>query len=183
MTILILGGTAEARQLAAALVADGVAVISSLAGRVSTPSLPAGRVRVGGFGGPDGLADYVRREHAVRRGGCDPPLRSDDHQERSAGGEPYRCAVDPAGASRLAGTPALPFVDLGDRRRCGTCRCRVSPPAIPHDGTAVAARLSSLGRSPRASPAGRSAQCLTAANAGTSSFPEDRTATPPSARS
>jgi precorrin-6A/cobalt-precorrin-6A reductase len=64
MTILILGGTAEARQLAAALVADGVAVISSLAGRVSTPSLPAGRVRVGGFGGPDGLADYVRREHA-----------------------------------------------------------------------------------------------------------------------
>ena len=64
MTVLILGGTAEARQLAAALVADGVEVISSLAGRVSTPSLPAGRVRVGGFGGPDGLADYLRREHA-----------------------------------------------------------------------------------------------------------------------
>jgi precorrin-6A/cobalt-precorrin-6A reductase len=62
MTILILGGTAEARQLAAALVADRVAVISSLAGRVNTPNLPAGRVRVGGFGGPDGLADYLRRE-------------------------------------------------------------------------------------------------------------------------
>ncbi|HET9563602.1 MAG TPA: precorrin-6A/cobalt-precorrin-6A reductase, partial [Mycobacterium sp.] len=42
MTILILGGTAEARQLAASLVADGVDVISSLAGRVSTPSLPPG---------------------------------------------------------------------------------------------------------------------------------------------
>ena len=64
MTILILGGTAEARQLAAALVADGVDVISSLAGRVSSPSLPAGRVRVGGFGGVDGLADYLRREPA-----------------------------------------------------------------------------------------------------------------------
>jgi precorrin-6A/cobalt-precorrin-6A reductase len=63
MTILILGGTAEARQLAAALVADGVDVISSLAGRVSTPNLPAGRVRVGGFGGAGGLADYLRREH------------------------------------------------------------------------------------------------------------------------
>ena len=64
MTILILGGTAEARQLAAALVADGVDVISSLAGRVGAPNLPPGRVRVGGFGGAGGLADYLRREHA-----------------------------------------------------------------------------------------------------------------------
>ena len=63
MTVLILGGTAEARQLAAALAADGVDVISSLAGRVGTPNLPAGRVRVGGFGGAGGLADYLRREH------------------------------------------------------------------------------------------------------------------------
>ena len=65
MTILILGGTAEARQLAAALVADGVDVISSLAGRVGAPNLPPGRVRVGGFGGAGGLADYLRREHGV----------------------------------------------------------------------------------------------------------------------
>ncbi len=62
MTILILGGTAEARQLAATLVADGVAVISSLAGRVSTPSLPPGKVRVGGFGGVAGLAEYLREQ-------------------------------------------------------------------------------------------------------------------------
>jgi precorrin-6A/cobalt-precorrin-6A reductase len=64
MTILILGGTTEARQLAAALVADGIDVISSLAGRVRTPSLPAGRVRVGGFGGVNGLAEFLRREPA-----------------------------------------------------------------------------------------------------------------------
>ena len=64
MTIVILGGTAEARQLAAALVANGVDVISSLAGRVSAPSLPPGRVRVGGFGGVDGLAEHLRHEHA-----------------------------------------------------------------------------------------------------------------------
>jgi precorrin-6A/cobalt-precorrin-6A reductase len=62
MTILILGGTAEARELAAALVAGGLVVISSLAGRVNSPNLPPGGVRVGGFGGADGLADYLRRQ-------------------------------------------------------------------------------------------------------------------------
>ena len=60
MTIVILGGTAEARQLASVLVADGVDVVSSLAGRVRSPSLPPGRVRVGGFGGVDGLTEYLR---------------------------------------------------------------------------------------------------------------------------
>ena len=68
MTILILSGTAEARQLAAILVADQVDVISSLAGRVSSPSLPPGRVRVGGFGGADGLAEYLR-DHQVTAAG------------------------------------------------------------------------------------------------------------------
>ena len=64
MTIMILGGTAEARQLAAVLVANGVDVISSLAGRVNAPNLPPGRVRVGGFGGSDGFAECLRQEHA-----------------------------------------------------------------------------------------------------------------------
>jgi precorrin-6A/cobalt-precorrin-6A reductase len=64
VTILILGGTAEARQLAAVLVAEGVDVISSLAGRVNAPNLPPGRRRVGGFGGADGLANYLRQIHA-----------------------------------------------------------------------------------------------------------------------
>ncbi|WP_232211829.1 precorrin-6A/cobalt-precorrin-6A reductase, partial [Saccharomonospora halophila] len=50
--MLILGGTSEARALAAALVADGVPVTSSLAGRVARPRMPEGEVRVGGFGGP-----------------------------------------------------------------------------------------------------------------------------------
>jgi precorrin-6A/cobalt-precorrin-6A reductase len=62
--ILILGGTAEARELAAALDRDGVPVISSLAGRVARPRLPAGEVRIGGFGGPDALAVWLR-EHDV----------------------------------------------------------------------------------------------------------------------
>jgi precorrin-6A/cobalt-precorrin-6A reductase len=57
--VLILGGTGEARELAAALVAGGVAVTSSLAGRVARPRLPDGEVRIGGFGGPDGLARWL----------------------------------------------------------------------------------------------------------------------------
>jgi precorrin-6A/cobalt-precorrin-6A reductase len=62
--VLILGGTAEARALAAALVGAGMPVISSLAGRVRDPALPAGEVRIGGFGGVAGLAAWIA-EHGV----------------------------------------------------------------------------------------------------------------------
>jgi len=57
--ILVLGGTAEARELAGALDADGVDVTTSLAGRVARPRLPPGRIRVGGFGGEDALAQWL----------------------------------------------------------------------------------------------------------------------------
>jgi precorrin-6A/cobalt-precorrin-6A reductase len=61
--VLILGGTAEARALAAELAADpGVRVVSSLAGRVTNPCLPVGEVREGGFGGPEGLAAWLVAE-------------------------------------------------------------------------------------------------------------------------
>lgn len=55
MRVLILGGTSEARELAARLVDAGLDVTSSLAGRVSQPRLPVGNVRIGGFGGVEGL--------------------------------------------------------------------------------------------------------------------------------
>ncbi|MER5360654.1 cobalt-precorrin-6A reductase [Streptomyces sp. NPDC002785] len=62
--ILILGGTTEARQLAAELTGPGgdatVRITTSLAGRVARPRMPAGDVRIGGFGGPQGLADWLR---------------------------------------------------------------------------------------------------------------------------
>jgi precorrin-6A/cobalt-precorrin-6A reductase len=62
-TVLVLGGTGEARALAAALDGrPGVRVISTLAGRIANPRLPVGEVRVGGFGGPDGLAAYLEAE-------------------------------------------------------------------------------------------------------------------------
>lgn len=63
--ILVLGGTTEARELATGLVArPGVRVTSSLAGRVARPGALAGDVRIGGFGGAEGLADWLR-EHRV----------------------------------------------------------------------------------------------------------------------
>ncbi|MFD7160747.1 cobalt-precorrin-6A reductase [Kribbella sp. NPDC059898] len=59
MRILLLGGTGEARELARLLVADGIEVISSLAGRTTSARLPEGEVRVGGFGGVDGLIAWL----------------------------------------------------------------------------------------------------------------------------
>lgn len=60
--VLILGGTGEARALAARLAAAGHHVVTSLAGVTSAPRLPAGNVRTGGFGGIDGLADWLKAE-------------------------------------------------------------------------------------------------------------------------
>ncbi|MEO5873988.1 MAG: cobalt-precorrin-6A reductase [Streptosporangiaceae bacterium] len=62
-SVLVLGGTGEARRLADLLtVRPDLRVVSSLAGRVREPRLPAGEVRVGGFGGPEGLAHWLRAE-------------------------------------------------------------------------------------------------------------------------
>ncbi|QKT11565.1 cobalt-precorrin-6A reductase [Rhodococcus sp. W8901] len=59
--VLVLGGTRDARDLAARLDADpAVSVTSSLAGRVRDPVLPVGDVRIGGFGGVDGLAEWLQ---------------------------------------------------------------------------------------------------------------------------
>lgn len=63
-TLLILGGTADARALAAGVRArlPGTRVVTSLAGRTAAPSLPEGEVVTGGFGGAAGLVDYLRTE-------------------------------------------------------------------------------------------------------------------------
>ncbi len=65
MRVLILGGTAEARDLARRLVESGAQVMSSLAGRVPNPRLPVGPVRIGGFGGVEGLAAEAAAYDAV----------------------------------------------------------------------------------------------------------------------
>ena len=60
--ILILGGTGEAAALARAALArfgDGVEVTTALAGRTRRPGPIPGEVRIGGFGGAAGLAEYL----------------------------------------------------------------------------------------------------------------------------
>jgi len=66
--LLILGGTAEAASLAQAALArfgDRIAVTTSLAGRTERPAKLAGQVRIGGFGGAEGLVAYLAAEHVA----------------------------------------------------------------------------------------------------------------------
>ena len=66
MRALILGGTGDANQLADRFVRGKIDAIYSYAGRTQIPldhSLPT---RIGGFGGVEGLADFVRTERITQ---------------------------------------------------------------------------------------------------------------------
>ena len=59
--LLVLGGTAEAAELTARLAGDDrLETVTSLAGLTRLPNVGAGYVRRGGFGGPDGLAAFLK---------------------------------------------------------------------------------------------------------------------------
>lgn len=93
--VVILGGTEQARLLAAGLAArPGVRVVSTLAGRVASPRLPAGEVRIGGFGGPGGLAEWLRRERVEAIVDATHPFAE-------------RISASAQEAARLAGVPLL----------------------------------------------------------------------------
>lgn len=65
--VLILGGTGEARSLATCLAGHpDLQVVTSLAGATSRPVRPPGEVRLGGFGGTAGLAEYLRETQVDR---------------------------------------------------------------------------------------------------------------------
>lgn len=57
--ILILGGIKEASKLANTLDQKGHKIVSSLAGRTKEPKPIAGKTRIGGFGGIEGLSAYL----------------------------------------------------------------------------------------------------------------------------
>lgn len=60
LRVLLLAGTAEAREIAAGLAAmPGVAATASLAGAVRDPAALPLPMRVGGFGGAEGFAAYL----------------------------------------------------------------------------------------------------------------------------
>ncbi|MAY48170.1 MAG: cobalt-precorrin-6A reductase [Rhodobacteraceae bacterium] len=62
--LLILGGTSDATALVHAVAASGLAATLSLAGRVAHPVPSPIPQRTGGFGGPEGLAAYLR-DHQI----------------------------------------------------------------------------------------------------------------------
>lgn len=62
--ILVLGGTTEASALVASLAERGLTATLSYAGRVERPKAQPVPVRIGGFGGIEGLERYLR-EHRV----------------------------------------------------------------------------------------------------------------------
>lgn len=95
--VLILGGTAEAAALASELLTragDRIDLISSFAGRVEGLRPPPGKVRIGGFGGADGLAAYIREEAIDLLVDATHPFA--DRMSRNA-----REAADQAGIPRL----------------------------------------------------------------------------------
>lgn len=62
MHALILGGTADAGLLAAAIARAGIDAVYSYGGRTRAPADQPLPTRIGGFGGVSGLADYIRSE-------------------------------------------------------------------------------------------------------------------------
>jgi precorrin-6A/cobalt-precorrin-6A reductase len=62
MRALILGGTNEANRVADAAARLGLEAIYSYAGRTETPAPQSMPTRIGGFGGANGLADFIRTE-------------------------------------------------------------------------------------------------------------------------
>lgn len=63
MRTLVLGGTTEASALARRLAAAGADAVFSYAGRTEAPVAQPLPMRVGGFGGVDGLVSYLRDEN------------------------------------------------------------------------------------------------------------------------
>ncbi|MGR4882599.1 cobalt-precorrin-6A reductase [Streptomyces sp. LARHCF249] len=120
--VLILGGTTEARRLAVELAAAGtragaaadgahagsapdagtarrgpaerVRVTTSLAGRVAAPVLPPGETRIGGFGGPAGLAAWISAHQVTHLVDATHPFAE-------------RMSFNAAEAAALSGVPLL----------------------------------------------------------------------------
>ena len=135
-TVLILAGTGEARAIAARLAGrPSLRVISSLAGRTAAPAMPEGEIRIGGFGGAEGLADYIRTNavdavidathpfatgisaNAVRAGQLSgvPLIRYERAPWSPESEDIWDCATDEAGAAETIEHGAVVFLALGSQ--------------------------------------------------------------------
>lgn len=114
IAVLILGGTGEGFALAEALVPiPGLQVLSSLAGRVTSPRLPPGDVRTGGFGGAEGLAGFLRERNIAAVIDATHPFAR-------------RMGWNAAKAATLGGVPLLRFERPAWRRQAGDCWVEVA---------------------------------------------------------
>lgn len=105
--ILLLGGTGEATLLAHRLADElGLRATLSLAGRTRRPASVPGPVRVGGFGGIDGLVAFVRREGIELVVDATHPFAA-------------RISANAAAACARAGIPRLLLVRPAWRRQAG----------------------------------------------------------------
>jgi len=96
--LLILGGTAEAAELSARLAGDDrLETVTSLAGLTRMPAAMGGRVRRGGFGGPDGLAAFLKDERYDALIDATHPFAA-------------RIAAHAAEAAEIAGVPRVKLV-------------------------------------------------------------------------
>ncbi len=96
--LLILGGTGEAAALARSALArfgESLTVTTALAGRTRHPGPIPGQVRIGGFGGPGGLAAYLAMNGIDRLIDATHPFAAEI--SRAA-----RIAADRAGVPRLS---------------------------------------------------------------------------------
>lgn len=126
-TILILGGTADARALAVALAGEGASVTLSLAGVTLTPRDQGVPTRIGGFGGADGLATHLSEQRVEL-------LIDATH--------PYAANIsrNAADAAEMSGTPILAL-----RRPAW----RPDPGDLWHEASNLEAALEAIGPEPK----------------------------------
>ncbi|SDU48761.1 cobalt-precorrin-6A reductase [Stappia sp. ES.058] len=159
MRLLILGGTGDARALAARLCEDArYSVIVSLAGVVARPEVYGAETRVGGFGGIDGLSVYLAESEidavvdathpfaammsenaavACRRTGV-ALLRLDRLPWAPEAGDDWHEVADLCGAASALPLAARPFLAIG-RKEIGVfaprgdldCLMRMIDPPAP----------------------------------------------------
>jgi precorrin-6A/cobalt-precorrin-6A reductase len=107
MRVLILGGTAEAVRLAEACTAlPDLEIITSLAGRTRAPNAPPGELRIGGFGGAEGLEGFLRARRIERLVDATHPFAA-------------RIGRNAAQACDMAGVPRLRLLRPPWRRQHG----------------------------------------------------------------
>jgi precorrin-6A/cobalt-precorrin-6A reductase len=108
-SVLILGGTSEARRLAGRLAGDArFDAMLSFAGRTDSVADPGVPYRVGGFGGAEGLCEHLRREGYRALVDATHPFAA--QMSRNAAQAAERCGVP---LLRLEGPPWSPVE--GDR--------------------------------------------------------------------